>query len=118
MKLHALDRKRFVAQSHDLPFARPRTHFERVGQTRAFDEQRMVTGRGERVIEASENRFSVMLDGRSFSVHQSFGSHDVSTESLADRLLSETHSENRDLARETLDGGETLAGLIRRARPR
>src|SRR5918992_4943398 len=57
-----------------------------------------------------------MPDARDLAVHNPLRPHHLAAEGLADRLVSETHAEDRDAAGEALDRCEGDAGLVRRAR--
>ena len=71
---------------------------EAVGQGVAFHHQRMITRRREWAGNDFEEPRSVVVDIVGFAVHQSLGRHNGRSGSLADRLMSQANSQQRNLS--------------------
>src|SRR6202142_883684 len=119
MKLHALDRKFLVAQSHDglraARFGRPRADFEFGGQVLFLNNQRVVAGGGERGLQIPEDGPIVMGDGAGFAVHQVGGADDLASEGCSESLVAEADTQNRQLPGEMAKKVNADAGFLRRA---
>src|SRR5690348_3507966 len=76
----------------------------------------MIARRFERRIDAAEHAAAAMLDFRQFAMNRDRGAHDFAAERLADRLMPEADTEDRDARRGRSNQVETDAGLVRRAR--
>src|SRR5262249_4799268 len=80
-----------------------------------IDHQRVIARRLERTVDASEYARALVLDEREFAVHLHRRTYDLSAELLADRLVAETHAENRNGGGSLGDKIEADAGIVRRA---
>ena len=67
MKLHALDRQRFVSDAHDFTVVGPRGDSETVWKTGALDDQRVVARGHEVLRQPRKQPMVVVVDGRYFS---------------------------------------------------
>lgn len=95
MKLDAPDRKRLVAEGHDLAFFGVGGHFQAVGERLALDEKRVVAGGGERVFDVLEKFSTVVANRGRFSMHEFGSANDFSAEMLGDALVPEADAEER-----------------------
>src|SRR5262245_47138485 len=101
MKLHAVNRQGAMTESHDYPVSLGAgAHLELLRQSFVGDDERVVPGRLERRIEAGEHAASIVFDGRRLAVHRNGRSYDRSAEYGADRLVTQTDSENGHLTPE------------------
>ena len=94
MKLNALDLHLPVAQAHDKAVGRGGGDFEAGGQALAFHDQRMVTRGLEGIGQAVENGPAVVTDLAGLAMHQFRRPDNLATESLADGLMAEAHSQD------------------------
>src|SRR4030095_187193 len=94
MKLHPVDRQGFVPEPHDLLLCRFRSYFEAVREGLTLYEERVVSGRFERIRKIAENTLSVMNDRGCLPVHQPSRAHDVAAEHLSHALMPEADAEN------------------------
>src|SRR5213593_4324493 len=93
-----------MPDSHDFEFgSRFGDDFQVGGHGVAFDEERMIPGRGEWAGQAGKKFISGMIDGRSLAVHESFGADDFAAEDVADALVAETDAERRNFAGKDFD---------------
>src|SRR2546421_7120366 len=70
MELYAVDREFAVPQTHDLAFGRFGRDLERIWEGLAVHDQRMIAGRFEGIGQIFEDASALMLNGRSFPMHQ------------------------------------------------
>src|SRR6056297_4150213 len=104
MELHALQRPVPVPEAHDL-VALPGPLVERgpggldqaVGQRLARDDQRVIAGRLERVVDAPEHAFAGVVNHRGLAVHHRTRADHLAAERLTDGLMTEAYAENRHL---------------------
>ena len=96
-----------VAQTHDFLLGSPRGDFEAVGQSLAFDDERVVAGGFKGLGHAVKDAGAVMVDGGGFAMHEAIRTDDVSAIDLADALVAETDAEHGDV---WAKGGNDLAG--------
>ncbi len=115
VELHAVDRMLDVHQAHDQAVLGGGDGREAGRQRLALDDQRVIAGAGEFVIEAAEDATAVVGDGRGLAVHQVRGADHPAAVGLADRLMAETDAEDRDVGAEPLDRLDADAGFGRRA---
>ncbi len=113
MELHAMHRQRFVAHPHDLVIIGPGGDLQTFRQCFALDHQRVIARRGERVGQAVKHAGVVVMDRRGLTVHQLFGVNDASAEGLANALVPEAYTQNRNLSGEVLDRRDRDAGFVR-----
>src|SRR6476646_9864841 len=118
MELHALDRQLAVPDGHDLSVVGGRRDVEHRGQAPALDRERVIA----RGVEWRGNVFEyaplVVDDRRQFAVHHPLRADDPRAERLADRLVTETHAQNRNLAGEAPNEWNGDPRFARRARSR
>ena len=121
MELDSLDWELAVAQTHDyagyVAIGGPSADFQIAGQVRFADDERVIAGGGEWRVNSAKDGSAVVLDRTGFAVHERSGAHDLSAESRANGLMSETDAEERNFSGEVLDQGDADAGILRRARP-
>ena len=96
MKLNALDLHLAVAQAHDKSIGRGGGNFEAGGQALALHDQGMVASGLERIGQAFKNGPAVVMDLAGLAMHQLRRPDNFSAESLADGLMTEAHSQNRN----------------------
>jgi hypothetical protein len=111
----------FVPDSHDFAAAvggvGPGRYFK-IGRKRVGLNDQAVVARGfERIGHALEQIAIVVKNAIDLAVHQPFGPHNSSTRGLADRLMSQTNAQHRQLAGKSRDALAGNAGLSRRAGP-
>ncbi len=117
MELHAVQGPGLVADAHDFALGRPGGYVEvRVRPRFLFDNERVVTGRVERVRQAGEDALAVVVNGRDLAVHDSHVANDFAAKSMADALVAEADAEDGRLAREPLQDIVRHARLVRRTR--
>src|SRR5450432_3116737 len=95
MKLHAVNWKGAMPQSHDFLFRSLGSNFKTVWKRLAFHEQRMVSRRFKGIRQAHKNAFAIMKNGRSLSVHQQPRAHHIAAENVSHALMPEAHAEDR-----------------------
>lgn len=103
MKLHPFNVVLFVAQSHDQPVARFGGDLQLVRNAVAFDDERVVARRLERIGESGEHARIGVGDHRGLAVHYLGGTNDRSAEHLTDALMPEADTKQRALARRVFD---------------
>src|ERR1051326_41870 len=104
MKLHAPDWILFVPHAHDLALGFGLGgDLQAIGNRIAFDDQRMIPSRVERLWHAGEDFLVVVMNGRSLSMHEPVGANDFAAENMADALMTEANSEKWNLRPELLD---------------
>ena len=103
MELHAPDWERLVAEAHDFALVGFGGDFEAIGEGVAFDDERVVAGRGEGIGHAHEQILAVMLNERGFAVHHAVVHDDVAAEDMADALVPETDAEGWGVRAESAD---------------
>src|SRR4051812_31472552 len=118
MELDAVDRQLAVLQSHDFAFGGLSGHFETGGQRFSPDDQRMVPRRLEWIWKLFEDTGVAVLNGRSFSMHQSICGNDVGSEHGADALMPETNAEDRNSWTELADDFIADRSVLRPPRAR
>ena len=95
MELHAVHGKRAMGKPHDHAVMGLRRHRQIVRQARAFDHERMVARGLEWGIDAAKHAFTLVLDLGQLAVDLNWGAHDLAAESLPDRLMAETDTQQR-----------------------
>ena len=105
-----------VAESHDDALARG---FDSVGgdlelrrNAVAGDDQGVVTGDRDWVIEREEDAAAVVLDQAGFAVHEAGGADDVAAEDGADGLVAEADAELGDNGAEVANDLHGDAGFL------
>ena len=101
MKLYAGHRKTSMPQSHDDTVIRPGSHFQAVRQTVGRHNQRVIAGGCERILEPGENRSSIVKYLAGLAMHDGRSLDDLPSESRANSLVAQAHSQNRDLSGQT-----------------
>jgi len=96
MELHAMHRQMPVRQAHHEPVFGRGGDFELGRHSALRDDQRMIARRLQRCLDAGENAFAAMVNGRELAVHRQSGAHDLAAKGLADRLVAEADAENRN----------------------
>src|SRR6185503_3863971 len=70
---------------------------------------------GEKLVfHSRKNRLAVMTDLRSFAMHQFRRADHASAKCLSDRLVTQTHAQQRYLSREPFDYVESDSSVVRR----
>src|SRR5260370_34316162 len=118
VKLHTFDGKFLVAESHDGAVGGFCGDFEIFGQAFAFDDERMVTRRGEAQWKAAENRLPVVEDFASLAMKEFRRAHDFSSKGGANGLMPQAYAEDRDFSGKPLNELHRDARLLRGARTR
>lgn len=118
VKLHSPDRECLMPQPHDFSFGGLGRDFEAIGARLAFEDQGMVARRGKSLRKPGEYIGVAMRNGGSFAVHESIGSHDFSSEVVADGLMAEADAEEGDFTGKCGDHLDGNSGFERRARAR
>ena len=103
MKLHPVDRKIPMAQSHDLALGRLGGDLETIRQGVAFHDETVIAGCFKRRGDPLKKILPVVQHRRGFPVHESVGAHDVAAEDFTDALMPETHPEEWDRRAEGAD---------------
>src|SRR3954468_21136568 len=116
VELHALDGQRAVAHAHDLAVLGPCGDLELRRAARALDGERMVARRLVRRRQALEDAAALVVDARDLAVHEGLRVDHLAAEGLADRLVAEAHTEDRDFPLEALEKRKADTRLVRRAR--
>lgn len=97
MKLDALHRQPFVAQTHDQAVVRASGRDrEAVGEAGLFHDQGMVAHHGAGRGQAGEHAFAVMRDGARFAVHGPGRTQHPAAKGLADGLVTQAHAQHRN----------------------
>ena len=78
----------------------------------------MITTSIEIVWNILKDGFAVMLHPDRFTVDGARRTHDLAAEILADRLMSETNTKDRDLSRKTFNCFQSNSGVVRCSRAR
>ncbi len=78
----------------------------------------MVPRGDEGVGEPGEDALAVVMDLRGLAVHQMRGRHDAAAVGLADALVPEADTEERDLPGERVDGVQADPAILGPPRPR
>ena len=122
MELHSLNRKLSMAEAHNdasaILIACPGTDFEVARQVAFPDDQGVITSGSKRRVNSPKDGSPVVFHRAGLAVHQSFGADHLPTESLADRLMSEADTEDRNFAGKVADQFDADPGVLRRARAR
>src|SRR5690348_6167826 len=98
MELHAVQRPLAMGNAHDETVLCPGIDAQALGQAAAFDDQRMIARRLERVRQAGKDPAGVMMDCRELAVHRLGRANDLAAHRLADRLMTEADTEQRYIA--------------------
>src|SRR4051794_38245059 len=106
MELHTPDRKCAMPHAHDFAIIRPGRHPKLVRAASAIDRERMVAGRIVGCRQSAEHASPAMVDARDLPVHQFLRVYDSPAERLANGLVTQAHTEDRDAALEALDERE------------
>src|SRR5882724_11848003 len=115
MELHALHGKLAVANTHDFAVLGFGRDLQAGGQGRATNGQRVIAGRDEGARQSPKHAHSRMLDRRGFPVNNLSRLADLAAERLADRLVSQAHAQDRNLARKIANHTQRYARLAGRA---
>ena len=115
MELHAIDRIVAMLEAHDDSILGLGGDLQMIRQRFSVDDQRVITGRDERIRQSLEDPLAIVLDERCLAMHQLRSADHISAEGIANRLMSETHAQHRNLAGHMLDDPDRNPGLARRA---
>ena len=115
MKLHALQRQRFVTNAHDLTTIRLGCQLQHIRQRVVPGAERMITPNLQGLRQAFEDRRAVVFGQRRFTVHQAFCPDDVTTEMMHQTLVPQADTEYRRTLRKSGDHFERYAGVFRAA---
>src|SRR5690606_20241232 len=119
VELHPLHCERPVTQTHDfVPLAGlvfcPGRHFQAVRQRSGINHQRVVAGGGKRGRQAGKDALALMMNRRQLAMHDLLRPDDVAAEGLANTLVPQTDSQQRDAPGELLDDFHRDTGLVGR----
>src|SRR5881394_271826 len=115
MKLHAFDLHRAMTQAHDYSIMRARGNFKTIRQAININYQGMITSRGKILVESREDGPAIMKYGRRFPVEEPGSAHHASAKRLSDRLMAETHAQDRNLSAEMFDDIQRYSRIVGRA---
>ncbi|MNZ47220.1 hypothetical protein D3C78_649270 [compost metagenome] len=123
MELHPFYIQGLVPQAHDLVHrtvfkGSPGGHFQALGQGFTLDHQRVVAGHGQRVVEAVKYAQVFVENRAGLAMHDLAGPHDITAKGLANGLVAQADTENRQLAGKVQDSFDGNTGLGRGARTR
>src|SRR5712692_5077455 len=104
-----------MAESHDGAVGGFCGDFELFGQALAFDDERMVTRRGEALGEVPEDRLPVVDDFAGLAMKEFRRAHDFSAKGGANGLVPQAHAEDGDFSGKPLDYLHGDARLLRGA---
>src|SRR5262245_49959006 len=104
-----------MPQSHHQSVRSRGGDFEHRWNTGAVDDQRVIAGGGEGILDAFKDRAPVVEYLAGLAVQQIWSAYDASTEGLAHRLMAQTNAEQRNFPREMADHVERDPGVVRRA---
>ena len=96
MELHALDRKHAVAEAHDEAVRRVCRDLQTLRQGLSLQDEAVIAGYGHGLRETLEEAATVVVDSCLMTMN-GLGAHDAPTEVLADRLVSQTDTEDGEL---------------------
>ena len=82
------------------------------------DDQRVIAGAGERRVEPCKYALSIVLDPTRLAMHQLAGADDLASECLADGLMAQADTQNRNFAGHVPYQRNENASLARRTGPR
>src|SRR6516225_472553 len=116
VELHAVHRQPVMRKPHHQTVLGLGRDVQIARHALALDHQRMIARRFERGVDAAKHAPAAMLDLRQFAMNGDRRPHDLAAEGLADCLMAEADSENRDPRRCRGDQMKTDTGLVRRAR--
>ncbi len=120
MELHAVERFAAMFDGHDLAISiggiAPGGHSEHFGERVGLDDQAVITGRLKWIHDSIEQRAVVVMNLIDFAVHQAPRADDLAAERLADGLMAQAYSQDRQLAGELADAFHRDAGFGRGTR--
>src|ERR1700756_569233 len=112
MELHAFQRPLAVAPAHDKAVGFGGNP-ERGGEPFLFHDQRMVTRGYEILGQFAKNGFAIVMDSAGFAVHQRRSAYHITSERVANGLMAEANSKDRDFPRELADDVDANARILR-----
>src|ERR1043166_9369128 len=115
MKLHALNLHSSMTQAHDDAIVCSRRNLQAIGQTCVVDDKRMITARGETLIDSGKDRLAIVFDLRRFAVENFRRPHDAPTKHLPDRLMAQAITEDWCHAAKSSNRFHRDSGIVRRA---
>src|SRR2546428_3920453 len=115
MKLDTLHQRVLVPHTHDGPVGQLGRTLKPLRQCMAIDNQRVVPRPDERVGQSVVDSASIVTDLRHLSMHGCRGADDLATEGCADALVTEAHTQDRDMACQLRHQRRRDAGLVRGA---
>jgi len=110
VKLPPLQLRRLVPHTHDLaarPEVAPSTGDQTIGQRRRVDHQTVITRGHKRRLDPLEQSAVIVADQIGFAVHQHRRTNDRRPKCLADRLVPQTDTQDRNLAHKVFDTFDT-----------
>lgn len=102
MELDALELQLTMAQAHDQAVGFG-GNLELAGEPFLFHDQRMITRRYEILRQFAKNGFPIVMDSAGFAVHQRRSAYHIASERVANGLMTEANSKDRDFPRELAD---------------
>ena len=118
VKPHRVHGQGFVRQRHDQTIIRLRRDIKTLRQCAALDNQGMVAGGLEGLVDAAKQGLSAMLYFGNLAMKRLRCAHDIAAKGLPDRLHAEADAENRDPVAQGLDHIKAYSCLGGGARPR
>lgn len=116
MKLNSVDREFFVSKSHDFSLFGFCGNLKTVGKSVTLNDERVVSRRFKGGGYSGKEPLSIVIHGRSLSMHEPIRSHDIAAENLANALMPQANAEERQFARKLADDFATDTGIVRCAR--
>src|ERR1700723_2621838 len=112
VELHTFYAQLAVAQTHDYAVVGFGGNFECARQRFSIDDERVIARGNERLRQAAEYCFAVMLNFAGLSVHYFFGTHHAASKRSANGLVAEANTENRYFPCETLNNRDANSGFL------
>ena len=103
VELDAFDFVATMTEAHDDAVVGFGSDGEFARQGFSFDNQRVITGGGERVGKFAENAFAVVMDLAGLAVEKLRGTNDFPAEGGADGLVAEANPEDGKFSSQALD---------------
>jgi len=112
MELDAFELQLTMAQAHDKAVGFG-GNLELAGEPFLFHDQRMVTRGYEILRKFAKNGFAIVMDSAGFAVHQRRSAYHITSERVANGLMAEANSKDRDFPSELADDVDANARILR-----
>ena len=84
--------------AHNDTLTRPGDNFQSIRQTVILRNKRMIAGCRKRVLDQIEQTIALVIDFGGFSMHNPLSADDFPSKSLTNTLMTQTYTQNRQLA--------------------